>query len=273
MSTHLIDMPKVSVIMSVHNDEKFLPKSIKSILKQKYDDFEFLIVNDGSSDGTEEIIKNFGEEKITLIKNEKNIGLTSSLNKAIKKTKGKYIARIDADDYSSSDRLYKQARYLDKRTEVGVVGSYFRLVDVHENIIREVTPPTHHEKICDIFVKSGCPIRHSSVMIRKSVLDDVGMYNEKFAQGQDNELWTRVAKKYKIANIPEFLCFVRKRKDSITAKRPRIYNQYLHFVNRELARRRLNYSKKYLFTNVSKSIFRYVKSLAKSFIKTPKIHG
>ena len=267
MSTRLTDKPKVSVIMSVYNDENLLQKSIKSILKQEYNDFEFLIVNDGSSDGTEKIIKSFGKDKIVLMKNEKNIGLTSSLNKAIKKSKGKYIARIDADDYSSSDRLYKQARYLDKRTEVGVVGSYFHFVDVHENIIRKVTPPIRHKKICDRFVKSGCPIRHSSVMVRKSVLDDVGMYNEEFTQGQDNELWTRVAKKYKVANIPEFLCFARKRKDSITAKRPRIYNQYLHFVNRELARRRLNYSKKHLFANVSKLFLGFIKSLIKSFVK------
>jgi len=115
--------PKVTVLMPVYNGEKYLNEAIDSILGQTFKDFKFLIINDGSTDGTADILKSYKDSRIKVTNNEKNIGLTKSLNKGLKMAKSEYIARMDADDISLPTRLQKQVEFMDSHPKVGVCGT------------------------------------------------------------------------------------------------------------------------------------------------------
>lgn len=197
---------KVSVIMSVYEVSPYLKISVESILNQTFKDFEFIVVDDGSTDYTLNILRSYQEkdDRIKVIVNEKNMGLTKSLNKAIKIAKGAYIARIDADDASLPGRLEKQVDFLDDNVEVGMAGTAYHEIDSDGRIIGgKVFPALDHE-IKKALIKYN-PFFHGSVMIRKIAFEKVGLYDEAFHWAQDYELWFRMAKYFKLANLPEFL--------------------------------------------------------------------
>ena len=114
--------PKVTVLMPVYNCEKYLRESIESILNQTFKDFEFLIINDGSSDKSAEIVESYNDNRINFVQNEKNIGLAASLNRGLDIAKGEYIARMDADDISLPERLEKQVRFMETNPQIGICG-------------------------------------------------------------------------------------------------------------------------------------------------------
>ena len=114
--------PLVSVVLSAFNDENFLRSSIESILNQSYEDFEFIIVNDGSTDGSQAIIESYDDNRIKLVRNSENIFLAASLNKGIRLSKGKYIARMDSDDIAHPDRFSKQVEFLESNSDYGLCG-------------------------------------------------------------------------------------------------------------------------------------------------------
>jgi glycosyltransferase involved in cell wall biosynthesis len=210
---------KVSVVMAVFNGEKYLREAIESILNQTLRDFEFIIVDDGSNDGTPGILREYKEKdnRIKIITNKENIGLTKSLNKAIKVAKGEYIARQDADDISLPERLEKQVDFLDKNRNVGVVGTFYYEINKEGKVIGRKTFPCDNERLRKSLIKYN-PFFHGSVMIRKEVFLKVGLYNENFKKAQDYEFWFRVANFYKLANIPEFLTKRRYIKEMISYK-------------------------------------------------------
>ena len=121
--------PKINVIMSVYNGEKYLKQAIESILKQTYTNFRFIIVDDGSNDSSFDIIKSFTDERIVIIRNDRTQGLTRSLNKALRTANGEYIARQDADDISLSNRLKSQIDFLEKHPEVELLGTGVYLIN------------------------------------------------------------------------------------------------------------------------------------------------
>ena len=125
--------PLVTVLMAVYNGEKYLREAIESILDQTYTNFEFLIINDGSSDRTEEIILSYNDKRIRYIKNEQNLKLIASLNKGLDLAKGEFIARMDADDISLPERLEKQINFLEKHPEIGLLGSWVRTLGLTNN--------------------------------------------------------------------------------------------------------------------------------------------
>lgn len=211
--------PKVTVLMSVYNGEKYLRKAIDSILNQTFKDFEFLIVNDGSTDKTAEILQFYHDPRIKIINNEKNIGLTKSLNKGLKLVKGEYIARMDADDVSISERLQKQVNMLERKPDLGMVGTWYCVVDEKDNIKYEVkndgNPVILRWKLLfnNIFA-------HSSVMMREKTCEDIEGYNPEFEASQDYDLWSRIVKKWQIGLVPKILCHRRKRTEhSITVEK------------------------------------------------------
>lgn len=195
-------MPKVSVILPVYNEEKRLASAVKSILNQTFTDFEFLIINDGSKDKTDDVIHSFSDNRIRLINNEKNIGLVRTLNKGIFLAQGEYMARIDADDLALPTRLEKQVNYLEQNSEVAVLGT----AAYHNDEIRKEKfiriPPMNDYAIKCEMVKY-VPLEHSSIMVRTSVMKEVGGYDEKFDDIEDLELWIRIGRKYKLANLSE----------------------------------------------------------------------
>ncbi len=196
------DNPKISVIMAVYNGEKYLKEAVESILNQTFRDFEFLIVDDGSTDETLKILEEYGErdERIRVIRNSENIGLTKSLNKAIKLAKGKYIARMDADDVSLPERLEKQLAFMEKNPEVGLLGTACYEINSKGEIVGDKFHPSSDKELKKTLIKRN-PFSHPSVMLRREVFDRVGLYQESIPLAQDHELWFRVVRDYKAANL------------------------------------------------------------------------
>lgn len=204
--------------MSVYNCQNYLPYAIKSILKQTFEDFEFIIVNDGSSDNTDKILKNFAlrDKRIKILEQE-NKGLTYSLNRGIFMAKGKYIARMDADDISLKVRFINQIKYLYENCDVAVLGCNAVVIDDLGLRIAKWDNFLVHHDIDNYHMKGyGGGIIHSSAMIRKDILLKVGGYDEKWKYAQDYDLWLRLAEISRLANLPGYYIKYRKYIGSIT---------------------------------------------------------
>jgi len=205
----------ISVIMSVYKpNQKYLDEAIASILNQTYKDFEFIIINDGC------LFSHVDDPRIRVISNEKNIGLTKSLNFALDIAQGEYIARMDADDVSYPKRLEEQVKFLDENPDHILVGTWAEIIDEDGKKIREVKYPCENEVIQRELIKYN-PFFHSSIMFRKGIY-----YNENFRYAQDYELYFRLTKgwddgKKKLANIPLFLQQYRETSNSITSSKNR----------------------------------------------------
>lgn len=198
---------KVSVVMSVYNGEKYVKTAVESILAQTFTDFEFIIINDGSTDGTARILSNYQDARVRLTHQE-HLGLTRTLNRGIRMARGEYIARMDVDDISLSERLKKQVDFLEDNPDVGVVGTAYYEIDSEGRTIGRKIFPVEDEELRKALIRYN-PLFHGSVMIRKSVFDQVGLYNESFIRAQDYELWFRIARHFKLANLPDLLAMRR----------------------------------------------------------------
>lgn len=210
----------VSVIMSVYNTGKYLEEAIESIVNQTYQDFEFIIVDDCSSDRSLAILKEYEKryDNIKLLYNVKNIGLTKSLNKAISVAKGEFIARMDADDISELHRFERQIAYFEEHADIDILGTFSNDINGHGEIFRKRTTPVHHNDIVRMLPKL-CPMAHPTVMFRKDRLASIGFYNEKYRTSQDLEMWFRAAGVgLRFANIPEFLFKYRMDSDFLDRK-------------------------------------------------------
>jgi glycosyltransferase involved in cell wall biosynthesis len=198
--------PRVSVLLPVYNDSQYLRPSIDSILQQTFSDFELVIVDDASTDDTARIISQFTDPRIRLIRNERNLGLAPSLNRAIAIARGKYLARQDADDIAMPQRFARQVEFLDVRPLVGVVGSRAMAIDEEGKELHVIqTSCRDYEIKWDLLF--FCPFVHSSVMIRRSVLNLSGGYTDDpeifRAFVEDYDLWSRINRVSLCANIAE----------------------------------------------------------------------
>lgn len=206
----------ISVIMSVYNGEKYLKEAIGSILNQTYTNFEFIIIDDCSSDSSISIIQSYNDPRIVLIQNKENLGLTKSLNEGLRQAKGEYIARMDADDCMMPNRLEKQLDFLHKNTSVIVVGSSAFIIDengVQIGIKKTITD--HSQLRFHMLFKNQ--ILHPTTMFRKDEIIKLGAYNEQYRFAQDYDLWSRILEKeYLISNIEEPLMKYRLHNFSVT---------------------------------------------------------
>lgn len=208
--------PVVSVVMSVYNAEKYLDAAIRSILEQTYNNFEFIIINDGSNDRSLEIIKKYKNEddRIVLISRE-NRGLISSLNEGIVKARGEYIVRMDADDISLPFRIEKQLQVMEHEKDIVVCGSWINIFG--ENTNEKVARYFEYDKQIKANLLVSCCFAHPSVMIRKDAFTNNNiLYDERFKNAEDYYLWTQLAKVGKFYNIPEILLKYRFLETSIT---------------------------------------------------------
>ncbi len=185
--------PIISVVMSVYNAENYLKDAIESILNQTFREFEFIIINDGSTDKSPDIISSFQDSRITLINNEHNIGLAASLNRGIEAAKGKYIARMDADDLSARNRLQEQYRYMELKSHCVAVGSNIRIIakdgEYLDNQIVE-----DDDAILKATLPFNTPFAHGSAFIRKEYINLVHGYKEEMRYSQDVILWIDLMK-------------------------------------------------------------------------------
>jgi len=203
--------------MSVYNGEKFLPEAIDSILSQTCGSFEFIIINDGSTDGTRGILESFTDERLILL-HQDNSGLTQALNRGIAVAKGKYIARQDADDISKPERLEKQVAFLEAHPGVGLLGSRFEFIDEDGKVKRQSLLPTDNDTLQERLPKIN-QFCHASVIMRKEALDKVGAYREFFRYAQDYDLWLRISEHCEIANLPETLVQYRELPEAISSRK------------------------------------------------------
>ncbi len=204
--------PKISVVMSVYNGQDYLDEAIQSILNQTYKDFEFIIINDGSTDKSLEIIEKYKQqdERIVLISRE-NKGLIASLNEGIEKARGKYIARMDADDISLSNRFEEQLKFM-KDNKLDMCGSWVETFD-KKNILNIWEYPEVH---CDIQFRSFfmCSFAHPSVIIKKNIFDELKYENE---TAEDYRLWCDIlTNKHKVGNIQKVLLKYRLHEKQLT---------------------------------------------------------
>jgi glycosyltransferase involved in cell wall biosynthesis len=214
-----INPPKISVVMGVYNGESYLDAAIASILEQTFTDFEFIIIDDCSTDSSPAILKQWAEKdpRIQLFYNNKNIGLTKTLNLAIKKATGEWIARQDADDISLAERLAKQITFLDNNPEIGLLGTGSWIIDKHGK--RDTKPrvmPANHTLISwrMLFLNPFC---HSTTIFKRTLALE-HPYDKTIPYTQDYELWGRMLESTLGANLKEPLIETRfhKKRTSVT---------------------------------------------------------
>lgn len=196
-------IPQVSVILPVYNAGEHLHAAIQSILDQTFTDLEFIIINDGSTDGSDQVIRSFTDPRIQYI-TTKNQGLASSLNQAIASSKAPLIARHDHDDMAHPDRLTRQVDHLQRHPEVGLLGTWAEVVSNEEKIIGVLEHPTDHASICYALLFDS-PFVHPSVIFRRDVFEKTGGYDPDPTLFEDLDLWQRMAEITEVANLPEHL--------------------------------------------------------------------
>lgn len=196
--------------MAVYNGAEFVDAAVRSILAQSYTDFEFVIVDDGSTDRTREIIGSFQDERIRLV-NAQHEGLTAALNRGVLVSRGVLIARMDADDVALSDRFAIQVAYLEANPKIGVVCSDVSIIDGNGIVLSCHSMgrwDTDTLRASLLFRKAAKPIIHPSVMMRREVWDSLGGYR-KFDYAEDFDLWLRACDRFEFAHIPEPLLLYR----------------------------------------------------------------
>lgn len=209
-----IKNPKITVLMSVYNSEQYLAEAIDSILNQTFEDFEFLIINDGSRDRSLNIIKSYNDTRIRLIDRE-NRGLTASLNQGIQLAKGEYIARQDSDDVSIPGRLEKEVKFLDSNLNVAMIGSNYTIMDeAGKHLI--TTNVFTHPKDLKLAQVTCNQYGHGSVMMRTRVVRKCKGYDKKVGYVEDYDLWTRISRVADIANFQEPLYLYRRNDEGVT---------------------------------------------------------
>lgn len=198
-----MNMPKVSVIIPVFNARLYLVEALDSIIAQTFSDWELIIINDGSTDGSKDIIDQYQDKRIKYIENDTNLGLIASLNKAIDFCSGEYIARMDADDIAMPDRLRKQVEFLNTHPDYVLCGTNALVINNSGEQIGKIRNLTDN-KYLQINLLFSDPFIHPSMMIRRSALTE-NKYNPLYKHVEDYELWCRIAKLGKIANIKDDL--------------------------------------------------------------------
>lgn len=193
---------KISVISAVYNSEAYLREAVESVLNQRFRDFEWIIVNDCSTDNSIAIIESYQDPRIRILHNEKNQGLAASLNKAIQHSQGEYLLRMDTDDICRPDRFEKQVAFMEQHPEISIAGSWVQLFGEWKGTWK--TARTYEEIKVRLLFNSA--LAHPSVIMRrKDMLENGLTYNEELRKAQDYDLWVRAAEKVKLANIPEVL--------------------------------------------------------------------
>lgn len=211
-------MPRVSVLMAVFNGERYLRKAIDSIRNQTFTDFEFIIVEDGSTDGSPAILKDCAKQdtRIRHVQNPSNLGLIDSLNRGLQLARGEYIARQDADDISMPQRLASQVEFMDDHPQVGVLGTWMTNVD--EESRRTVwKTPTSHPLICWSLLFNSS-IAHATVMVRRCVLDEDIPYRPEMLHSEDYDLWSQLSEKTLMANLPHCLYLRRRHENRVSVR-------------------------------------------------------
>lgn len=215
-------MPLVSVVMPVYNGEKYLREAVDSILSQTLTDFEFIIVDDASTDSTREIIASYNDSRIVYVKNEENLKISATLNRGIALAQGKYIARMDCDDISLPDRLEKQIAFLESHAEVALLGCSVEVFGDKIKAHKRTFSKTREALLADMVFSSA--LAHPSVVFRADLFKKKGMsYNGSYNGLEDYLLFWEIVKQYKASSLDECLLKYRVHQSQITSNQDKDY--------------------------------------------------
>ncbi len=210
--------PAISVVMSVYNGEKYAPEAVESILAQTFDDFEFILIDDGSTDRSKSLLEGYAkrDERIRLV-SRPNKGLTKTLNEGLGLARGEFVARMDADDVALPTRFEKQVAFLRGKPQCVCVGSRVLRIDPYGSPLSESDHKLTHEEIDRQLMEEGLgwAITHPVAMMRRDAVATVGGYREQFRTSQDLDLWLRLAEVGQLANLPEVLLKYRYHPESV----------------------------------------------------------
>ena len=209
--------PVISVCTAVYNGERYLAQAVESILAQSFGDFEYILIDDGSTDGSLEILRGFEkrDRRVRLVSRE-NKGLTKSLNEAIRLSRGEFIARMDGDDVARPNRFELQHRFLREHPDIVCCGGAHELIDGKGRLLTTLALPTSDEEIQQKLLAGHTAICHPCAMFRKSAAEQVSGYDEQFRVAQDLDMWLRLGEVGKLANLPEVLLQFRMHESSVS---------------------------------------------------------
>jgi glycosyltransferase involved in cell wall biosynthesis len=201
-----MDNPLVSIILPTYNRELYIKRAIDSVLNQTYRNIELIVIDDSSSDNTFQIISEIArkDSRVIILKNKENLGLVKNLNKGIELAKGKYVARLDDDDFwSDFKKIEKQVFFLEKNKDYGLVGGGMIKIDAKNNERARCLFPEKDKDIRKIILLYN-PFVHTSVVFRKDVFNKVGGYDERFLYFEDWDLWMKIGKVSKFYNFQDY---------------------------------------------------------------------
>ncbi len=219
--------PIVSIVMSTYNDGDYLEQAIKSILHQTFSKWELIIINDASTDSTNQILNNYikKDQRIIYIKNTKRKGYIPNLNRGVSLSRGQFIARLDSDDYwSGKNKLRNQVNFLEKNLDYGLVGTWAIICNQHNKEIYKAKYSINDSTIRNRILKEASFV-HSSIMMRKKIFLKAGGYNISYLPAEDYALWLKLGTLSKFHNIPKFLIHYRINPQGISQKNYRIQNE------------------------------------------------
>ena len=194
--------PKVSVIMTVFNAEAYLKEALTSVFDQTFSDFEFIIINDGSTDESSQIIQTHTDPRIIFVNHVENAGTITRLNEGVRLAKGEYIARLDSDDvWSDKDKIAKQVTFLDLHHEYGLLGTLGNAIDKNGSTLYSLNYPLYDKNIRRNILIKNCFL-NSSVIFRKELPKRIGVYDKEEKHAEDYGLWLRIGTISKFANLP-----------------------------------------------------------------------
>lgn len=191
----------MSVVMAVFDGGSWVGAALDSLLGQTLADFEVIVIDDGSTDTTPDVLASLRDPRLRIERRARR-GLTLSLNRALELARAPLIARLDADDLALPERLARQRQFLETNPDVGLLGTGAREVDAAGREVAIVRPPVHDAAIRRALIRAN-PIVHSSVVMRRAALERVGGYDPSFSVAQDYDLWMRLARITRLANLPE----------------------------------------------------------------------
>lgn len=208
--------------MPAYNADKYIAESIQSVIDQTFQDWELLIVNDGSTDRTVEIVQSFTDDRIRLLNNPQNLRLIKTLNRGLEASRGEYIARLDADDRALPDRLKLQVEALDADSNLALVGGRSNVIHADGRLKRKgedsYVPETYQEILLASMLYN--PFRHSAVTFRRDAVRSLGGYPAEFQDVEDFALWTKLLEQHSAINLRAVVCDYRVHAESVmqTAK-------------------------------------------------------
>ena len=225
--------------MPVYNAEPYLAEAVESILGQTFADFEFLIINDGSTDRSGTILERYAaRDRRIRLTSRPNTGYTVALNQLLDLARGEFVARMDADDVALPQRLERQVDYLRAHRDVVCVGSAVQFIDGAGRFLRNGHPGMDHEAIQQRALAGDCPLNHPSIMMRRAAVQAVGGYHPEFEPAEDLDLWLRLGEVGRLTNLPEVLMKYRQHARSFSEQHQRLQLERSAAAVLEACRRR-----------------------------------